>query len=231
MVQEDKSGNIWFGTDGLDKYNPITGELTYFLYDPNDPKGISSDYVISICEDNYGYFWIGTDNGLNRLNPSTGVFNYIFENPADSFGLRSNNIREALLSQTGDLWVVSRETGLQLYKFGKVASMPAWKKSFEPDSFMEIVKENKSINAHSLILIDIGLGIQDALEQLEKSAENHNVKLDKLVVCQSLGTRKQKIFYKTFEELKEFTGVRKPYCLIIPGKLHHVEAEVLERFE
>ena len=49
------------------------------------------------------------------------------------------------------------ETGLQLYKFGKIASMPAWRSNYEPDSFIDIVKENKSINAHSLILIDIGL--------------------------------------------------------------------------
>lgn len=124
------------------------------------------------------------------------------------------------------------ETGLQLYKFGKVASMPAWKKSFEPDSFMEIVHENQSIDAHSLILIDIGLDIQDALEQLKKSAENHKVKLNKLIVCQQLGEKKQKIFYKSLGELKEFTGVRKPYCFIIPsGKLHHIEKEFLERFE
>lgn len=124
------------------------------------------------------------------------------------------------------------ETGLQLYKFGKVASMPAWKKNFEPDSFIEIVKENQSINAHSLILIDIGLDISDALKQLEKSAENHGVKLDKLVVCQSLGTAKQKIFYRDFKTLKEdFTNVRKPYCLIIPcEKLHHVEKDFLETF-
>jgi diphthine synthase len=125
------------------------------------------------------------------------------------------------------------ETGLQLYKFGKITSMPAWKKSFEPDSFMEIVKENQSINAHSLILIDIGLGISEALKQLEKSAENYNIKLDKLVLCQALGTAKAKIFYKDFKTLKEdFTGVRKPYCLIIPSeKLHHVEKEMLEGFE
>ena len=44
------------------------------------------------------------------------------------------------------------ETGLQLYKFGKIASMP----EFEADSFMEVVKENQSINAHSLVLVDIG---------------------------------------------------------------------------
>ncbi len=124
------------------------------------------------------------------------------------------------------------ETGLQLYKFGKVASMPAWKESFTPDSFMEIVKDNQSIDAHSLILIDIGLDIQDALDQLKESAEKHKVKLGKIVLCQQLGEKKQKIFYKKFKELKEeFTGVRKPYCLIIPAKkLHHMEEEYLNKF-
>jgi diphthine synthase len=126
------------------------------------------------------------------------------------------------------------ETGLQLYKFGKIASMPAWdyEKKFTPDSFMEIIKENQSINAHSLILIDIGLDIQDALNQLEEAAENHKIKLDRLILCQQLGEKKQKIFYKKFSEMKEeFTGVRKPYCLILPGdKLHPMEEEYLKKF-
>ncbi len=122
------------------------------------------------------------------------------------------------------------ETGLQLYKFGKITSMPAWKPSFTPTSFMEFVKENQSINAHSLILIDIGLNFEDALEQLKKSAEEHKIKIKKIVLCQSLGTNKKRIFYRTLEELKEFDGVRKPYCIIIPGKLHFVEEEILESF-
>jgi len=123
------------------------------------------------------------------------------------------------------------ESGLQLYKFGKVASMPAWKKSYEPDSFMEIVKENMSIKAHSLILIDPGLEFQDALAQLEKSAENHNIKLKSLLICQALGTKKRKFLYKFIEELRTFTGVKQPYCIIIPSKLHFVEKEVLEEFK
>ena len=124
-------------------------------------------------------------------------------------------------------------TGLQLYKFGKIASMPEWKpeKSFTPDSFMEIVKNNKKINAHSLILTDIGLDFQEALKQLEQAAEKHNIKLDKLILCQALGTKNEKIFYKEISELKEFTGVRKPYCIIIPGNLHFIEKEILAGFE
>jgi diphthine synthase len=123
------------------------------------------------------------------------------------------------------------ESGLQLYKFGKVASMPAWKKSYEPDSFMEIVKENMSIKAHSLILIDPGLDFQEALKQLEKSAEKHNIKLKSLIVCQALGTKKRKILYRFIEEARELTGVQHPYCIIIPSKLHFVEKDVLEEFK
>ena len=120
------------------------------------------------------------------------------------------------------------ETGLQLYKFGKITSMPAWKPSFTPDSFMEIVKENMSIKAHSLILVDIGLEFQDALTQLEISAKNHNINLKKIIVCQALGTKFKKIVYKGLEELREFGEMRTPYCFVIPGKLHFVESEFLD---
>ena len=122
------------------------------------------------------------------------------------------------------------ETGLQIYKFGKIASMPMWKKNFEPTSFMEIVKENESINAHSLILIDISLHFKTAIKQLKIAAEEHQIKLKKILVCQMLGTKHKKIYYK---DIKEFEGeqMKKPYCLIIPSKLHFVEEESLERFE
>ncbi len=123
------------------------------------------------------------------------------------------------------------QTGLQLYKFGKVASMPEWKKSYEPDSFMEIVKENMSIKAHSLILIDPGLEFQDAFKQLEMACEKHNIKPKSLIVCSALGTKYSKIMYKFIEELREIRDIRHPYCMIIPGKLHFMESEVLEDFK
>jgi len=120
------------------------------------------------------------------------------------------------------------ETGLQLYKFGKTTSMPKWEKSFTPDSFMKIVQENQSMKAHSLILIDIGLEFQDALKQLKISAEKHNIILKEILLCQRLGTKGQKISYKTIEELERYEDVKKPYCIIIPSKLHFVEKEFLE---
>lgn len=123
------------------------------------------------------------------------------------------------------------ETGLQLYKFGKIASMPKWdeKKNFTPDSFLDIVKENDSINAHSLILIDIGLEFSEALKELEASAKNKKIKLNEIVVCQALGTKKSKIIYGKIRDLSE-KRVSNPFCFVLPGKLHFVEKEILESF-
>ncbi len=122
------------------------------------------------------------------------------------------------------------ETGLQLYKFGKTASMPKWnkEKNFTPDSFMEIVQNNNSIKAHSLILIDIELEFQDALNQLNISAEKNDIKLSKIIICSRLGTKDKKIIWDYPENLKEFEHIKKPYCIIIPSKLHFLEKEILE---
>jgi diphthine synthase len=121
------------------------------------------------------------------------------------------------------------ETGLQIYKFGKITSMPKWQENFTPTSFMEVVKQNSEIEAHSLILIDIGLELKDAIKELEESAKNYSLKLDKIVVCSSLGTQYKKIIYEKIENLKD-KEIKKPYCIIIPSKLHFVEQEVLEKF-
>jgi diphthine synthase len=112
------------------------------------------------------------------------------------------------------------ETGLQLYKFGKIASIP----NFEANSFAEIVKDNQKINAHSLILVDIGMNFEDAIRRIEKVAGK-----SKIVVCSMLGTRKKKIFYGEIDKLKN-KKIEAPFCMVIPSKLHFVEEEVLESF-
>jgi len=112
------------------------------------------------------------------------------------------------------------ETGLQIYKFGKIASMP----EFEADSFLDVVRENQKIGAHSLILVDIGLDFHKALERLNEFSKK------KIVVCSRLGAKGKKIHYKFIEELKELSEVKAPFCFVIPSKLHFLEKEVLEGF-
>ncbi len=117
------------------------------------------------------------------------------------------------------------ETGLQLYKFGKTVSMPK-----QEASFLEYVRENQKINAHSLILVDIGLIFQDVLKRLEEVAKKEGVRLDKIVVCSRLGTKESKICYNSIGKLKN-KGIKTPFCFIIPGEMHFLEKEALERLE
>jgi diphthine synthase len=117
------------------------------------------------------------------------------------------------------------ESGLQLYKFGKVSSMPAWKGNFTPDSYLDFVKENKKIGAHSLILVDIGLKFKDALDQLIKSGKSKKVKFERILVCSQLGYE-GRFYYNTIFHLKK-KSVKAPFCFVIPGKMHFLENEVL----
>lgn len=139
--------------------------------------------------------------------------------------LKKNKVKYQIIHNTSILDAVA-ETGLQLYKFGKIASMPKWQKNFKPESFMDIVKENQSIKAHSLILIDIELEFKDALNELEISAKDR-IKLDKIIVCSRLGTPESKIFYDKPSNLAN-KKIKAPFCFIIPSELHFMEKEFLE---
>ncbi len=118
-------------------------------------------------------------------------------------------------------------TGLQLYKFGKITSMPMWKENYEPDSFMDVVKDNKSIKAHSLILSDIGMGFKRAINQFQKAVDNKKIKLDKIIVCSKMGAEEESVYYDTIEKLKN-QKIRMPFCIIIPEDMHFMEKEALE---
>jgi diphthine synthase len=157
-------------------------------------------------------------------SPLTATTHITIVQECERLGIRSKVIYAASILDA------VAESGLQLYKFGKTASMPKWdvKKNFTPDSFMNIVKENQSIGAHTLLLVDISLWSFDALAQLKQASKKHDMKLGKIILCQALGTSKARFLYHTVDKLEENTSIHPPYCFVIPGKLHFVEKEVIE---
>jgi signal transduction histidine kinase/ligand-binding sensor domain-containing protein/DNA-binding response OmpR family regulator len=58
----DDSGFLWIGTigNGLVKYNPATSGFTFY----KDVLKYNISSIYSICNDNEGNIWMGTDNGL-----------------------------------------------------------------------------------------------------------------------------------------------------------------------
>jgi ligand-binding sensor domain-containing protein/DNA-binding CsgD family transcriptional regulator len=114
---EDKSGNIWIGTAarGLNRYNPVTGAITYYRYDPDNPGSISSDYVRSIHEDRFGNLWVGALDRLNRYDPQKDTFqNYLFERFAPN-STQYRSIRSICSDPSGLLWVGGYRIGLATF--------------------------------------------------------------------------------------------------------------------
>ena len=80
---------------------------------------------------------------------------------------KSKKIKYKIL-HAGSIFDAVAESGLQLYKFGKTTSLPKWQENFTPTSYLDIIKENQKIGAHTLLLIDIGLTFTKTKEQLKR---------------------------------------------------------------
>jgi diphthine synthase len=120
--------------------------------------------------------------------------------------------------------------GLELYKFGKTTSIPFDHKNIKAP--IEVIKENKKLGLHTLVLLDLDpvnnkyLSIKEATQYLIK---NNAVKgKEKIIGCSQIGNKKQKIIYAEAKELKE--EFKPPVCIVIPGKLHFMEEETIKKF-
>ncbi|MBW2993303.1 diphthine synthase [Candidatus Woesearchaeota archaeon] len=121
-------------------------------------------------------------------------------------------------------------TGLEVYKFGKITSIPFENKNVKTP--VEVLKENQKAGLHTLFLLDLRpnedkfLTIADAADYLIKNGVKENTFA---VGCARVGSEKQVIKYRRLIDLKKENFGKPPYCLIIPGKLHFIEEEMLNQ--
>ncbi|TRW24764.1 response regulator [Flavobacterium zepuense] len=102
---EDHNGALWAGTywDGLYYYNPKTKKKSFYRYERNDAKSLSSNVINGIFEDSSHRLWVTTENGLNLFNPATKNFKHYTK--AD--GLPSNVTYSILEDAHKQLWISS----------------------------------------------------------------------------------------------------------------------------
>ncbi|MFH0890186.1 MAG: diphthine synthase [Candidatus Aenigmatarchaeota archaeon] len=124
------------------------------------------------------------------------------------------------------------ECGLQLYKFGRTATIPLPEKTggVAPESVYDIVKGNLKLGAHTLLLLDIdvenkkALSVKEGLETLKKLDKKKI--LGKFVVISMLGSEKQRIDYGDYGKLSKI-NYELPAVIVVPGKLHFAEEEFI----
>jgi len=120
------------------------------------------------------------------------------------------------------------ETGLQLYKFGKTATIPF---SGKLENARNILKENKKIGAHTLLLLDLDseaglyMSAADAVKILLK--EKILKPAGKIVAAGNLGTINSQIIFAPAKFLLEIK-IPTPAVLVVTGKLHFRERDFLE---
>jgi len=115
-------------------------------------------------------------------------------------------------------------TGLELYKFGKVTSIPFENENVK--SPIEVLENNQKIGLHTLFLLDLDpknnkfLTVSDAAKYLL----NNGVDENKLTIaCAQLGSDEPFITVDKLKALEKLEVDKYPQCLIIPGKLHFME--------
>lgn len=127
--------------------------------------------------------------------------------------------------------------GLHIYKFGKTASLPFPKENYFPTSPYDIIKENLVHGMHSLVLLDIDelqekyMRAGEALKLLLKIEEERGegVVRDDTLVCVlgSVGSEDPVVRAGYLKDLLNEDFGEGLHSLIIPGKMHFMEAEAL----
>lgn len=143
--------------------------------------------------------------------------------------------------------------GLQLYRFGETISIPFFTETWKPDSFYDKIKANKQLGLHTLCLLDIRvkepsieslcrgkkdyeppkfMTINTAIEQLleieEKRVESAYNEDTHCVGLVRLGSEMQKIVAGSMKDLLTIDFGPPLHCLVIVGKTHPLEEEMLE---
>jgi diphthine synthase len=152
---------------------------------------------------------------------------------------RELDVRTEVIHNATVLNAVAR-TGLQLYKFGKTASIAFGEQDYVPETHSAILKENQSINAHTLFLLDlrplekryltIADGITSLLSLAAKDDKPAFTDETLCVGCARLGWQDEQIVAGKAIQLLDVDFGKPPYCLIVPAKMHFVEEELIGAF-
>ena len=129
-------------------------------------------------------------------------------------------------------------SGLQAYKFGKVTTIPFPDYNFFPKSPYIAIEENLKMDMHTLVLLDIQahkdryMTINQGLENLMTIRDNLEregmINEDTLAIgIARVGSKDNLVKAGYIGDLLDFDFGGPLHCIIIPSKLHIVEAEYL----
>ncbi|MFH2116112.1 MAG: two-component regulator propeller domain-containing protein, partial [Spirochaetota bacterium] len=114
MYMDTDGYTIWIGTyGGMTRFDTRTETFHSWARNPDDPRSLAGNVVVSIAKDAEGRLWAGTLDGLSRLDGDIFV-NYRAD--PDKPGAIGNNVIRALFLDSRDtFWVGTSGGGLHRY--------------------------------------------------------------------------------------------------------------------
>ncbi len=131
-------------------------------------------------------------------------------------------------------------TGLHIYKFGKSATVAYPERNWFPTSHYDVIRENRERGLHTMLFLDIKadqnryMTANEAMEillQVEEMKGQNVFTPDTLVVVLAMAGSLNPTLRAGYvgDMIKEDFG-KQPHVMVVPGKLHIVEAEYLVEF-
>ncbi|WP_297435793.1 diphthine synthase [Thermococcus sp.] len=131
-------------------------------------------------------------------------------------------------------------TGLQIYKFGKSATVAYPEKNWFPTSHYDVIRENRERGLHTMLFLDIRAHqnrYMTANEAMEILLQVENMKGDRIftpdtlvVVLARAGSLNPTLRAGYVKDMINEDFGRQPHVMVVPGRLHIVEAEYLVEF-
>lgn len=105
----DSKGSIWFGTTdcGLHRYFPENDSAISYFSDDTFSRGLSSNNIVDITEDNSGNIWLINDKLQKYLPENDSFISYGYAN-----GLLTKELSALLADNEGNIWVSTINKGL-----------------------------------------------------------------------------------------------------------------------
>lgn len=116
------------------------------------------------------------------------------------------------------------KTGLNVYKFGRVVTLP---EDSKPSSILEYIENNDSIGLHTLVLLDIDYQADKAAEKLVTLGVDEG----REVAVIERANQNSSVTVTSLGEVSDLRFGEPPHSIILIGETSHKEEEFLKTYE
>ncbi|QPH40940.1 hybrid sensor histidine kinase/response regulator transcription factor [Pedobacter endophyticus] len=214
ILYKDRSGNLWIGTHGggLNLFDPLTRKFKRLLSYKAD-LNITRSEIVTLLEDSYGTFWVGSQSGLRIFNKEKTDLKPLMA-PSVLKTFEDKNIKVLFEDSRKNIWIAAT-TGLYVYSktFNTIRSykLPKGSNSVSTNSnYINCIVEDARGNIW-LGLYYGGLTYYDP--RINKFAENYTTKdgLSHNNVVGIIEDNKQQLWISTSNGLNKFDPMHKTF--------------------